>query len=170
VLPAVLGSAELMASFGFVAHLPRGPRLVPSRRVTLAFFAAGCISLALMLAWPRFFFPLAWVGVYFIVEPINVWRGNRNLAEYTRRPDWRPVYALWLGVLMCAFFWEMWNFRSMPKWIYSIPWEAGPHVFEMPILGYGGYLPFALELYALYHFVMGFIGSGGTDYVHVEPR
>jgi len=170
VLPAVLGSVELLASFRFVSRLPRGPRLVPSRRVTIALFAAGWIMLALMLAWPRLFFPFAWLSVYFIIEPLNVWLGNRSLAEWTRLPDWRPVYALWLGVLLTAFFWEMWNFLSFPKWIYRLPCGDGPHLFEMTLLGYGGYLPFALELHTLYQFVMGFLGPGNGEYIHIAPR
>ena len=28
-------------------------------------------------------------------------------------------------------------------------------VFEMPLLGYGGYLPFGLETYVVYHFLTG---------------
>jgi len=32
------------------------------------------------------------------------------------------------------------------------------HVFEMPLLGYLGYLPFAWELFAIYHFVIGVTG------------
>jgi hypothetical protein len=35
------------------------------------------------------------------------------------------------------------------------------HVFEMPLLGYGGYIGFALEVYALYHLLKGtFVGRG----------
>jgi len=37
----------------------------------------------------------------------------------------------------------------------------------MPLLGYGGYLPFALELYALYHLVLGWFEDKAIDYVHV---
>ena len=29
------------------------------------------------------------------------------------------------------------------------------NIFEMPLLGYLGYLPFSLELFALYHLVLG---------------
>ncbi|MFB3091589.1 MAG: hypothetical protein ACE1ZD_00140, partial [Dehalococcoidia bacterium] len=32
------------------------------------------------------------------------------------------------------------------------------HVFEMPLLGYGGYIPFGLEVFAMYHFLSGFLG------------
>lgn len=170
VLPAVLGSAELMASFDLPRRLPRGPRIGPGRVTTALFFAAGWISLGLLLALPQLFFPLAWFSIYFIVEPVNIWMGNRALTDGTRSGDWRPVYALWLGVLLTAFFWEMWNYYSFPKWIYRIPWGDWLHVFEMPLLGYGGYLPFSLELFALYHLVLGLLGKPRHDYVHISPR
>ena len=169
VLPAVLGSAELAASFKFVEGLPLGPRLKPDWRTTIAFFVAGCAGFGLLLAWPQVFFPFTWLSIFFILEPINVWLGNRSLSESTRRGDWRPVCALWLGVLLTAFFWEMWNYFSYPKWIYVIPWGDWLHVFEMPLLGYGGYLPFALELYALYHFAAGLFGQGSDHYIQVAP-
>jgi hypothetical protein len=137
------------------------------RLTTLTFFALGWISLLLMLVWPLIFFPFIWLSLYFILEPINVWLGNRSLAHWTRNGDWRPVVALWLGVLFTAFFWEMWNSYSYPKWIYHVPWGGWLHVFEMPLLGYGGYLPFALELYALYHWIVGLLGDKNTAYVRV---
>jgi hypothetical protein len=168
VIPAVFGTAELMASFDFIKRLKRGPLVATDKRTTLSFFIAGWLMLALMLAWPRIFFPFMWLSLYFIFEPINVWMGNRSLAEWTQKGDWRPVIALWAGVLVTAFFWEMWNYYSYPKWIYNVPWGNWLHIFEMPALGYGGYLPFALELYALYHLVMGVLGRGRDSYVRLE--
>ena len=168
VIPAVFGSAELMASFDIVKRLKRGPVIAADKLTTTAFFVAGWLMLALMLLWPKVFFPFVWLSLYFIFEPINVWMGNRSLAEWTARGDWRPVVALWLGVLMTAFFWEMWNFYSYPKWIYQVAWGDWLHIFEMPVLGYGGYLPFALELYALYHLVIGSLGSKRDDYVRLN--
>jgi hypothetical protein len=38
----------------------------------------------------------------------------------------------------------------------------------MPALGYGGYLPFALELYALYHLIIGVLGRRQDDYLRLE--
>ena len=55
--------------------------------------------------------------------------------------------ALWIGGLLCGFFWELWNSRSYPQWIYHTPGVVGPKLFEMPLPGYLGYLPFALEVY-----------------------
>jgi hypothetical protein len=169
VIPAVFGSAEFFASFDFIKRLRSGPVVGTDRRTTLTFFAAGWIMLGLMLAWPNVFFPFIWISLYFILEPINIWLGYRSLADWTRRGDWRPVIALWLGVLLTAFFWEMWNYYSYPKWIYHVPWGNWLHVFEMPLLGYGGYLPFALELYALYHFISGVFGDKRTEYIRVAP-
>ena len=168
VIPAVFGSAELMASFDFVKGIKRGLVISTNLGTTLAFFFSGWIMLALMLLWPRIFFPFMWVSLFFIFEPINVWMKNRSLAAWTAIGDWRPVIALWLGVLLTAFFWEMWNFFSYPKWIYDVPWGNWLHIFEMPALGYGGYLPFALELYALYHLVVGLLGRKQEDYVRLE--
>jgi len=167
VIPAVFGSAELMASFDFIKRLGRGPVVRPDRGTTVGFFLAGLAMFTLMMAWPRLFFPFLWLSVYFITEPVNVWLGHRHLARWTRRGVWRPVMALWLGVLLTAFFWEMWNYFSYPKWVYHIPWGQFWHIFEMPLLGYGGYLPFALELYALYHLVVGLLGEEDSDYVRL---
>ena len=168
VIPAVFGSAELMASFDFVKGIKRGLVISTNLGTTLAFFFSGWIMLALMLLWPRIFFPFMWVSLFFVFEPINVWMKNLSLAAWTAVGDWRPVIALWLGVLLTAFFWEMWNFFSYPKWIYDVPWGNWLHIFEMPALGYGGYLPFALELYALYHLVVGLLGRKQEDYVRLE--
>jgi hypothetical protein len=167
VIPAVFGSAELFASFDFVQRLKRGFVIGTDTRTTLSFFISGWVMIALMMIWPKIFFPFVWLSVYFILEPLNVWLGNRSLADWTRIGDWRPVIALWLGVLLTAFFWEMWNYFAYPKWIYHVPWGNWLHVFEMPLLGYGGYLPFALELYALYHLVIGWFGGKDSNYVKV---
>lgn len=170
VIPAVFGSAELFASFTFVKRLPRGPVVRPDQRTTLSFFLAGIAMLVAMLLWPKLFFPFAWISIYFITEPVNIWLGNQNLARWTRVGDWRPVVALWLGVLLTAFFWEMWNFSAYPKWVYHVPWGQFWHVFEMPLLGYGGYLPFALELYAVYHLVVGLLGEKDSRYVQISSQ
>ncbi len=167
VIPAVFGSAEFFASFNFVQQLGRGLIIRPDKRTTLSFFVAGWVMLALMLLWPSVFFPFVWLSPYCIFEPLNVWMKNRSLAEWTKNGDWRPVISLWLGVLLTAFFWEMWNYYSYPKWVYHVPWGNWLHVFEMPLLGYGGYLPFALELYAIYHLIYGLSGRRQVQYVKV---
>jgi hypothetical protein len=169
VIPAVFGTAELAASLGFLGKLGKGPIIRPAQRTVLMFFLVGLGMLALMLIQPVYFFPFAWLSVYFILEPINIWLGHRNLAIWTARGDWRPIVALWLGVLVCGVFWEMWNYFSFPKWIYTIPGVDFWHLFEMPAPGYLGYLPFAMELYAIYNLVLSLVDKNDDRYVRIDP-
>jgi hypothetical protein len=50
-----------------------------------------------------------WLPVFFIIEPVNVWLGRHSLLKYLANRDWRALLALWTAVLLCGFFWEMWN-------------------------------------------------------------
>ncbi len=34
---------------------------------------------------------------------------------------------------------------GLSKWIYEVPFVSRFKIFEMPVLGYAGYLPFGLE-------------------------
>ena len=86
-----------------------------------------------------------------------MWLKHRSLFRYTNNNDWRPVLSLAVGCLICGFFWEFWNFYAYPKWIYHVPFVGFLKVFETPILGYLGYIPFSLELFALYHLVTGLL-------------
>ncbi len=157
VMPAVFSSAELFGTFRWVQGIGKGPSIAPTQKALVGFFTVGWLMLALLLLWPRYFFPFLWISVYFILEPLNVWRRRPSLAYHTALGDWRPVLSLWLGCLMCGFFWEMWNFYSYPKWLYQVPFVDFLHLFEMPLLGYGGYMPFALELFALYQLAAGLL-------------
>jgi hypothetical protein len=59
--------------------------------------------------------------------------------------DWSLVVSSSLAALFCGMFWELWNYHSLAKWEYAIPFVQRFHLFEMPVLGYAGYLPFGLE-------------------------
>jgi hypothetical protein len=107
----------------------------------------GLVTAGLWLAFPRTCYPLVWVSGVFLLEPLLLARGRRGLVTDLARGDWRPWLALWCGGLLCGFLWELWNARSYPKWIYDTPGVGAPYLFEMPLLGYLGYLPFALVVY-----------------------
>src|SRR5687767_9808502 len=82
VIPAVFGSAEFFASFDFVRRLKPGPVIGTGKWTTLFFFILGWIMLVLILIWPKIFFGFIWLSLYFILEPINIWLGNRSLAQW----------------------------------------------------------------------------------------
>lgn len=158
VIPAVFGTAELVSTMGWLKRLPKGPVIKPVPAVLVGFLLLGLLMLTAILIWPKAFFPFIWLSFYFMLAPINVWLGNRSLSEYTAVANWRPVVALWIGTLICGFFWEMWNYYAFPKWIYHVPPFEFLYIFEMPLMGYGGYLPFGLELFAFYQLVVGLLG------------
>jgi hypothetical protein len=166
VMPAVFETAEFVSSWGWVRRLPGWRVLRPTPRLARSFFITGLVMLSIMLAWPSYFFPVLWLSVFFILEPMNIWLGFRSLLDWTAAGNWRPVVSLSLGALICGFFWEMWNYYSFPKWVYHVPFFQFWHVFEMPLMGYLGYLPFSLELVALYHLICGVVG--GREGTHLK--
>ena len=104
VVPAVFGTAELASTFGWLSRARRDPRVLWTRGKLVGLFATGWLMLLVLLAWPRYFFPFLWLSVYFILEPLNVWLGNRSLTQWVSKGDWRPVLALWVGCLTCGLF------------------------------------------------------------------
>ena len=163
VLPAVWMSALLLSTL-----LSLGRPLSRARigdGVLAAVFALGIVCLLLPIVFPHYFFGLIWICLFFLLDPINYRAGRPSLLEALARGDWRTPLCFALGALMCGFFWESWNFWATPKWIYAIPYVNFLHVFEMPLLGWTGYLPFGLELYAMANFVLPRIGLEGLDVI-----
>lgn len=155
VMPAVFETAELVRSFSWTDGLGPGPVIRKSRSVLAGFFSTGVILVIAIAAFPTIFYPLMWASIFCLIEPLNVRMGRPSLFDWLERGDWRPAVSLALGALICGFFWEFWNVHSFPKWTYHTPGVNFWHVFEMPLLGYLGYLPFGLELLALGHLIRG---------------
>ena len=169
VMPAVFGTAELASTFTWIKGIKCKLRFEITPAVLIALLAAGLIMLLLMFLWPAYFFCFVWVSLYLILEPLNFRLKNRTLLQYISVGNWQPLLALWVGCIICGFFWEMWNFYSYPKWIYYIPFFNFLHIFEMPLPGYFGYIPFSMELFALYHFAIGLLKHDGRhDYIQIS--
>lgn len=165
VMPAVFGTAELAGTFKWIKRIKINKKVEDEKSLSLKLFVGGIVSLLLVLIFPDYFFYLIWLSVYLIIEPINYKLNNRTLISYTSQGNWKPIVSLAVGCLICGFFWEMWNYYSYPQWKYHLQIANFLHVFEMPILGYLGYIPFSLELYAIYNFVSGLFSK--NDYLQV---
>jgi hypothetical protein len=155
VIPAVLETTELVSVLPFLARFKTARRLKISRSLPWILMYAGALGFAALVLVPRFAFPLTWVWLVLLIDPLNYLRGRASLLGQIARGDWRLVVALALAAAVCGVFWEMWNYFAMPKWFYTVPFVGFLKIFEMPLLGYGGYWPFAWELYALYHLIWG---------------
>lgn len=170
VIPAVFESSELASTFKWVKPIFINIRIQKSGRTAILSLLTGIIMLTVLLIWPKYFFPFMWLSIYFIVEPVNFWLGTSGLYNFLEKKDWRPVLCLFVGVLVTGFFWECWNYYSYPKWIYTVPYVNFAKIFEMPAPGYLGYLPFSLELCALFQFINGFSRIKNTGIIPVFER
>ena len=147
VLPAVLSTRELLLSFPRVDGAFRGWRpLSPAhpRAGAAAALLLSCAGLLAVGVVPDVVFPLVWVAPPAILVALPALRGEVHALSGISAGDWRPFAASSLAALACGFFWEMWNFGSLAKWVYAIPYVDALHVFEMPLPGYAGYLPFGV--------------------------
>ena len=168
VIPAVFEASELAGTFKWIQQLKPGWKLKPDSNILYLFWFVGILTLVLELIFPKILYPFIWITVYFLIEPVNIKMNNRNLLEYTREGNWKPVFALGIGCLICAFFWEMWNYYSYPKWYYHLPMVNFLHIFEMPLSGYIGYIPFSLELFAIYNFITGISGYKKSNFIRLN--
>ncbi len=148
VLPAVLSTRQLLLSTRFIRQ--GYTNLKPFTTAHLQFAAAGMLGitaagLAGIGVWPNFLFPLLWVCPLLIIISLQILMGEQTIIDQMSSGNWSVAMASILAALVCGFCWEMWNYFSLAKWEYSIPFVHRYQIFEMPILGYAGYLPFGLE-------------------------
>jgi hypothetical protein len=148
VLPAVVSTYHLLATVPRLwGGLERGPAWQvrePRAWALAALLVAACGLLGLGL-WPNVLFPLVWVAPPVLIVSAQVLSGRPTIFEPLGAGDWRPLWTAAVAALVCGVFWELWNWRSLAHWSYTIPYVDRFHVFAMPLLGYAGYLPFGLE-------------------------
>ena len=154
ILPAIFEAADLVAC----ARDRRAPRdrLDPPPPVRLG--ARGWVSVAagaIMVMVPTvvhstYLAAPVWLGFILLIDPLNARAGNESITgDWARGHSDRLVNLLAAG-LICGVLWEFWNYWSGTKWIYNVPILPEIKLFEMPVLGFGGFPPFAVECFAIY--------------------
>jgi len=152
VLPAVLSTRDFL--FSFPAIQPGFDGLaklsVPQPKWISAIVALiASVSLALLGVWPQYLYPLLWISPLLLLVSLQSLWGQRHIFYPLAQGNYSSIVAAAVAALICGFVWEIWNFYSAPKWVYSVPFVYGFKIFEMPITGYLGYLPFGLECLAI---------------------
>lgn len=165
VIPALFETADLVRSLPMFRRSRHWLRIDLGRRRLLAVAGAGLVMIALTLIFPGQAFPLVWLGLFFVLDPIGRLLGANSLSGQVARGRWDTVWVLFLAGIICGFFWEMWNINASPKWVYDVPYVGRPKLFEMPLLGYSGYFPFALEVFALYQIGHRLLVGRADDYL-----
>lgn len=167
VLPAVSSTWNWLASLpGLgserVGFMPL--RLRYQHRLAWFVLAVAAAGLAGIGVWPQFLFPLLWLSPLLILTALQMLAGERTIFSAIRHGDWRPVFLPAIAAMVCGFFWEMWNYNSLAHWEYSIPFVDRFDIFEMPLLGYAGYLPFGLECLVVIDQIARFRKVGLTSF------
>jgi hypothetical protein len=152
VLPAVLSTMELLASVsGLTAGMDRLPTLRwPKPQwagwALIVFAGAGLIGIG---TWPQALFPIVWVAPLLLITALQIVSGRETIFSRLTQGDASSLWLAAVAALVCGWWWEMWNSKSLAHWEYAIPSIHRFQLFAMPLLGYAGYLPFGLECLAV---------------------
>jgi hypothetical protein len=100
------------------------------------------------------------LGFFFLLDPLNARAADESISG-----DWREgrrgrLLNLLAAGLICGIIWEFWNYWAATRWVYNVPILPNVRIFEMPILGYGGFPAFALECFAMYIAVRRWLWRG----------
>jgi len=162
ISPGIFQTAELVAAL-------RGPtadyRLstTDSRlsNIDYASIAVGAAMLAWPLVWPSPYLAApVFLGFIFLLDPLNARAGDESLLHDLRAGHHARLINLLVAGFICGGLWEFWNFWARAKWIYTVPIFGDIKVFEMPVLGYFGFPPFALECLTMYVFIRRLLWPG----------
>lgn len=148
VLPALSVTRRVLEFMGlFEDHKVR--MLRRPERLYIPFLLLGVAFLVLPLVWPRYFFPLVWGGFLFLLEPVLHKYTGKGLLQDWQDGSLRRFFLLLIAGAVCGFLWELWNFWAQARWYYTIPFVGSVKFFEMPVLGFLGFPPFAVECFVL---------------------
>lgn len=160
ISPGIFQTAELIAIIRRGPLHPDTPGAMQAyaesgfSRTDYVSIAGGAAMLALPLVWPSPYLAApVFLGFIFLLDPVNARAGDESLFADARHGRYDRAVNMLLAGVVCGGLWEFWNFWARAKWIYTVPILGDLKIFEMPVLGYFGFPPFALECFAMYVFV-----------------
>ena len=149
VVPAVLSTA--FAAYKILECSAPALAAGPPWRVRPEYLVLSAVlGLASFLGFwlaPHETFALVWIAPILILEPVAYVAGFPSLLRTLEDGRYLLPISLMSATLFTGLFWEMWNYYSLPKWVYHVPYVGFWKIFEMPILGYLGYPFFGLIVF-----------------------
>ena len=160
IFPALFETAELFEATIFSKEETRRPRSVKLSKPVLGAVAVvgGAGALIPFLVISPWLVPLVWLSLIFLFDPLNALRGWPSIIGDLAAGHQRRLVALLASGLACGLLWEFWNYWAITKWTYTVPCFGNIKLFEMPVLGYLGFPPFAVECWAFYIFCRSLLG------------
>jgi hypothetical protein len=153
ISPAMFATAELLTASVF-KRAGDGLKIELAKPLLIGVAGFGFISALVPLLFPsEWFAPAVWLSFILFLDPVNALRGWPSICGDLGRGDWRRLWALLTSGGICGFLWEFWNYWSLSKWTYTVPYFGNIKVCEMPVLGFLGFPPFAVECWVMYIFL-----------------
>ncbi|MCC5916858.1 MAG: hypothetical protein JJU02_05965 [Cryomorphaceae bacterium] len=140
---------------GMRNRFSKGIKITLSPTIQNIILVVCLVSSFLAPFYPNQLFVMIWIGPLIILSitlsKAKIWSPFTEIKS----GNWTFVLLFGLAYLIQGVLCECWNyftayhgedfFSYAPDyWIYSIPYVNDYHLFEMPILGYLGYIPFGV--------------------------
>jgi hypothetical protein len=151
ITPAIFETSDLVQAL--LPAVPIEPWKI-SRSAENVMMFCGAVCLIIPLAIPRhiaaYLFVLVWLGFALLLDPMNHRLRLPSFLGDLSDGFARRFYGFLASGWICGWLWEFWNNWAHAKWQYTLPMFQQSKIFEMPAAGYLGFIPFALECFAMY--------------------
>lgn len=94
-----------------------------------------------------------WTFGFLILDPINYLMQKPSVIGYIEKGNYKVVVLLSLTGIICGILWETVNWFAESRWFYTVPILGDIKIFEMPVLGYFGFITFVWEIYDIVSFI-----------------
>jgi hypothetical protein len=159
IMPALFLTCEFLQSHEFFGRAWR-PQIRWGRGALVTSVVVGAVFVLVPPLMPPqtrgYLWAFVWMGWFFLLEPFNYWRGVPSIYRDWQYGDLSRTLQLFGAGAVCGLLWEFWNMWAYTKWVYIFPLGQNARYFQMPLVGFLGFLPFALECFAMFHFVASF--------------
>ena len=163
IFPGILLTSEVIDTFGGFQHSRFKPVNIPQWVHTFLLITGALLCIVPVLVpaeIAKYLFAFVWIGYVFLLDPINYRLGMPSLLRELEKGSIQKLLSLFLSGLICGILWEFWNYWAHAKWVYTVPYFNRFKIFEMPLYGFLGFLPFAVECFVMWQFALYFWKHG----------
>lgn len=159
IWPAIFETADLIES---LVPFRRSRAIKISRSMENILIGVGIACLLIPVLLPArigaYLFVLVWLGFIFLLDPVNRRLGLPSFLKDLSDGLPARFFSFLAAGWVCGWLWEFWNDWAAAQWHYIFPIFQNLKIFEMPVPGYFGFLPFALECFVMYVFATHLVG------------
>lgn len=163
----------------FVNKYKHGPKVTFGKNLQIILLILAFAGLFLMSFIPTWLCFVIWLSPLIILTVVLDMLGIWTPFTPIKKGNWTPVVFMALTYLLEGFLLEGQNYFSAIHengkvitdypgyWVYNVPFVNDFHVFEMPVVGFYGYLPFGI--YCLVWWIaFAFLLNIPTDFAKYE--